>query len=62
MLSSYWDIDLYRFEDDKLRMQIFVMLFVLNLCWWKKTCINDKLVNSEDMRTEAKFIESVVII
>ena len=38
------------------------MLFVLNLCWWKKTCINDKLVNSEDMRTEAKFIESVVII
>ena len=62
MLSSYWDIDLYLFEDDKLRMQRYVMLFVLNLCWWKKTCINDKLVNSEDMRTEAKFIESVVII
>jgi GTP cyclohydrolase I len=39
-----------------------LMLFVLALCWWNKTCINDKLVNSEDMRTEAKFIESVVIV
>lgn len=62
MLSSYWDIDLYWLEDDKLRMQRFVMLLAFTPCWWKKTCINDKLVNSEDMRTEAKFIESVVII